>query len=127
MMIETPTTEDTMRRPIGIDRPSAKELAVLRDRQRSTSLVYEHLLTKYGLSVAERWLDALDITRASDALSLAVRAISPTGGWIMSATAASERIAKKTHEIPEPHVMEMSLRSWREARQRDSVHRPHAY
>lgn len=116
-----------MRQPIAIDRPSATNLAVLRDRERATSRVYEHLLTRYGLGIAERWLDALATTRYSDTLSLAARASSPTGGWILSATATSEQIAKKTHAIPERHIIDMSLRSWRAAQQRDRVNRPQAY
>jgi hypothetical protein len=83
------------RQPICVDRPSFEELKAARDRERSTSLVYEHLLSKFGIGVAEAWIEALEPQRADDLISRAIRHRSPSNGWVLCATAQSERIAKK--------------------------------
>jgi hypothetical protein len=84
-----------MRNPIFVNLPSFEELKAARDRERSTSLVYEHLLSKFGIGVAEAWIEALEPFRGDDLISRAIRHQSPTHGWVLCATAQSERIAKK--------------------------------
>lgn len=77
------------RQPIHVEaQPPAVLMREIRDEMRQHSLVYEHLLAKFGLGEAERWIEAL-------AWGHNLNSEGPRKGWYLYASNASERIAKQ--------------------------------
>lgn len=81
--------------------PPERIATILREQKRQ-SPVYAHLLEARGLGVAEKWINALawmaPCTAEESLGYFALAQISETQGWLLHASAESERIAKSTRE-----------------------------